>query len=70
MPFVVPFQVSAKFSEKREDELTNAAIWLGWWATSPDPSADLGKWLGVYVAFGVGSMLAAGLGIWYGPLNI
>jgi hypothetical protein len=40
-------------------------IWLGWWATASAkrPNEDLGKWLGVYVALGVGAILGALLGI-------
>lgn len=37
------------------------------WSGSPNPLQDLGKWLGVYVALGVGGVTAAGIAIWYVP---
>ena len=48
------------------DASSSAAIWLGWWAdeTAIDPSAPIGKWLGVYVVLGVGSMVGAGISSW------
>ncbi|KAK2038982.1 ABC transporter [Colletotrichum somersetense] len=45
-------------------------IWLKWWAEDPSPSSNLGKWLGVYVALGVGSVLAVALGAWQLFINI
>ncbi|KAK1984403.1 ABC transporter [Colletotrichum cereale] len=41
-------------------------IWLKWWAESNEtrPNQDLGKWLGVYAALGVGSVLSVLFGMW------
>ncbi|KAL1619695.1 hypothetical protein SLS56_010027 [Neofusicoccum ribis] len=41
-------------------------IWLKWWAEANEkkPNADLGKWLGVYAALGVGAVAAVLVGIW------
>ncbi|KND92186.1 Multidrug resistance-associated protein 1 [Tolypocladium ophioglossoides CBS 100239] len=46
-------------------------VWIGWWAdamvdslkVAQNPFSDLGKWLGVYVALGVGAIIAVGTGI-------
>ncbi|KZL81674.1 abc transporter [Colletotrichum incanum] len=45
-------------------------IWLKWWAEDADPGSNLGKWLGVYVALGVGSVSAVMLGAWQLFVNI
>lgn len=41
-------------------------IWLGWWAEANAlrPNQDLGKWLGVYTALGVGAIIAVLVGAW------
>ncbi|KAL8369750.1 hypothetical protein RB595_000201 [Gaeumannomyces hyphopodioides] len=41
-------------------------IWLGWWAEANvlRPNQDLGKWLGVYTALGVGAIVAVLIGAW------
>ncbi|GKT57765.1 ABC multidrug transporter [Colletotrichum tofieldiae] len=41
-------------------------IWLKWWAESNEtrPNQDLGKWLGVYAALGVGSVVSVLFGMW------
>lgn len=41
-------------------------IWLKWWAESNEqrPNQDLGKWLGVYAALGVGSVASVLFGMW------
>ncbi|KAH7025269.1 ABC transporter [Microdochium trichocladiopsis] len=41
-------------------------IWLGWWAeqSALDPYTPIGKWLGIYVLLGVGSLAGAALAIW------
>ncbi|GKT46470.1 ABC transporter ecdL [Colletotrichum spaethianum] len=41
-------------------------IWLKWWAESNEtrPNQDLGKWLGVYAALGVGSGVSVLFGMW------
>ncbi|KAK1450990.1 ABC transporter [Colletotrichum cuscutae] len=48
--------------------LTNSSsdIWLKWWAESNEqrPNQDLGKWLGVYAALGVGSVASVLFGMW------
>ncbi|KAG7047518.1 ABC transporter [Colletotrichum scovillei] len=48
--------------------LTNSSsdIWLKWWAESNEqrPNEDLGKWLGVYAALGVGSVASVLFGMW------
>lgn len=46
--------------------LTRLALWIGWWAGAAQPLDNLGKWLGVYAALGVGAILSIGLGLWYG----
>ncbi|KAF4311832.1 Metal resistance protein YCF1-like protein 2 [Botryosphaeria dothidea] len=42
------------------------SIWLKWWAeaNAREPNADLGKWLGVYAALGVGAVAAVFVGTW------
>ncbi|OHW98638.1 ABC multidrug transporter [Colletotrichum incanum] len=41
-------------------------VWLKWWAESNEtrPNQDLGKWLGVYAALGVGSVVSVLFGMW------
>ncbi|KAH8806029.1 ABC transporter [Xylogone sp. PMI_703] len=41
-------------------------MWLNWWAESnaTNPNGELGKWLGVYVALGVGASIAALIAFW------
>ncbi|KAK2033917.1 ABC transporter [Colletotrichum zoysiae] len=41
-------------------------IWLKWWAESNEtrPNQYLGKWLGVYAALGVGSVVSVLFGMW------
>jgi ABC-type multidrug transport system fused ATPase/permease subunit len=39
-------------------------VWLGWWTEDKDPLGNLGKWLGVYVVLGIGSIAAVGCGIY------
>ncbi|WDK08975.1 ABC transporter [Colletotrichum graminicola] len=41
-------------------------IWLKWWAESNEtrPNKDLGRWLGVYAALGVGSVGSVLFGMW------
>ncbi|TDZ58384.1 ABC transporter atnG [Colletotrichum trifolii] len=41
-------------------------IWLKWWteANEEKPKQDLGKWLGVYVAFGVGAVISILISMW------
>ncbi|KAK2049863.1 ABC transporter [Colletotrichum somersetense] len=41
-------------------------IWLKWWAESNEtrPNQHLGKWLGVYAALGVGSVVFVLFGMW------
>ncbi|WYZ37828.1 hypothetical protein EsH8_II_001334 [Colletotrichum jinshuiense] len=41
-------------------------IWLKWWAESneKEPNQDLGKWLGVYAALGIGSVVSVLFGMW------
>ncbi|KAL0941776.1 ABC multidrug transporter [Colletotrichum truncatum] len=41
-------------------------IWLKWWteANEKKPNQDLGKWVGVYAALGVGSMLSFMVSMW------
>ncbi|KAF6795321.1 ABC multidrug transporter [Colletotrichum sojae] len=45
-------------------------IWLKWWAENPNPGSNLGKWLGVYAALGVGSVIGVGIGAWQLFVNI
>ena len=42
-------------------------LWLKWWAedNAREPNANLGKWLGVYVALGAGAGLSLAVGAWY-----
>jgi ATP-binding cassette, subfamily C (CFTR/MRP), member 1 len=39
------------------------APWLNWWtdANQENPNANLGKWMGVYAAFGILSLCFLGL---------
>ena len=37
-------------------------VWLGKWQSDPEPLENLGKWLGVYVALGVGALISIGIG--------
>lgn len=41
-------------------------IWLKWWAEAEAtaPAQDLGKWIGVYVALGVGAVITCLVGTW------
>lgn len=41
-------------------------LWLKWWGESNarHPNSDLGKWLGVYAALGVGGVASCLLGAW------
>ncbi len=47
------------------DSFANS-LWLEWWADAnmEHPNSDLGKWLGVYAALGVGSFLGGVIGIY------
>lgn len=47
-------------------KLISTALWIGWWGGADDPLDNLGKWLGVYVALGVGAVISIGTGLWYG----
>jgi hypothetical protein len=40
------------------------APWLSWWtnASQKNPNINLGKWMGVYAAFGILSLCFLGLG--------
>ncbi|KAI8155534.1 ABC transporter [Colletotrichum sp. SAR 10_70] len=42
-------------------------IWLKWWteANEQRPNQDLGKWVGVYAALGVGSIVSFFISIWF-----
>ncbi|KAH6995503.1 ABC transporter [Ilyonectria sp. MPI-CAGE-AT-0026] len=42
------------------------SVWLGWWAkkAAEEGTKNLGKWLGVYVVLGVGSLVGSTCGIW------
>ncbi|EQB44229.1 ABC transporter [Colletotrichum gloeosporioides Cg-14] len=42
-------------------------IWLKWWteANEQRPNQDLGKWVGVYAALGVGSIVSFFISMWY-----
>ncbi|TLD19247.1 hypothetical protein PspLS_09793 [Pyricularia sp. CBS 133598] len=40
------------------------SVWLKWWAESADPLSGLGKWIGVYVALGIGAVVACLIGTW------
>ena len=39
-------------------------VWLGQWMGSSNPLDNLGKWLGVYVALGIGAIISIGIGSW------
>ncbi|KAF7552267.1 hypothetical protein G7Z17_g4442 [Cylindrodendrum hubeiense] len=42
------------------------SVWLGWWAkkAAEEGTKNLGKWLGVYVVLGLGSLFGSSCGIW------
>lgn len=42
-------------------------IWLKWWTEANEhrPNQDLGKWVGVYAALGVGSIVSFFISIWF-----
>ncbi|KAJ0323560.1 hypothetical protein Brms1b_001440 [Colletotrichum noveboracense] len=42
-------------------------IWLKWWteANEQRPNQDLGKWVGIYTALGVGSIVSFFISIWF-----
>lgn len=42
-------------------------IWLNWWAeaNARNPNGDLGKWLGVYIALGIGAVIATVVAFWW-----
>lgn len=42
-------------------------LWLSWWskANAESPNKDLGKYLGVYVALQISTLISVMLWVWY-----